>query len=578
MKWIPGSMLDTGTNIIKHICSIPDALDLSKQLSKKEIKTLGMGPKFIPKDNKTLQQMFENNIRLWEGERFRHTKINKYRPEELTHINNTRTIRRRKGVIIKKADKGNCLIAMTIEQYRLMGENYLQKAAYGTIDEQKLLESEEDIAQLVEVIRGRHPDFYARHRKLFESKPFRDRYIYFLPKIHKPMQNGMYKGRPITDTFGTYGITLDKIFAIYANRLRHTIKTTTMGSLETVIKLEQFSQRGFNKNWVFLTFDIEDLYTNIPICEALEIVQRAMCKEKILDKPVAHLLTTIIKTLFTNNKINFGQRKVLQKNGIGMGWHSAPIIADLYVYHTIEKDTIIRANIGNGFYNRLLDDGLAILPAKRMADKLLTVMQRANPTMKYTHEIGRTANFLDIFLKFKEHRLIRGVYTKPTSNLSVIHAKSDHPYGTKMSVIRARFLWFLRCSSGTQEFISITHNFISKLQRIGYDADKMWEIAKNTYSISKNQRWPYIKNPSPRIAGLLGIEVQHNDHERIKYKRMEWSRNLKEVNRMMSLSSRHKPAYAFGRNLVSHLTNSNHDKQRSSGTQEQAGATLNLKK
>ena len=132
-----------------------------------------------------------------------------------------------------------------------------------------------------------------------------------------------------------------------------------------------------------------------------------------------------------------------QRNGIGMGWHSAPIIADLYVYHTVKKDTIKRASIGNGFYNRLLDDGLAILPSKILAERLITKLMDINPILKFTHDIGRTANVLNIYLKFKDFQLIRGVYMKPTSNLSVIHAQSDHPYGTKIGVIKARFLWFL---------------------------------------------------------------------------------------------------------------------------------------
>ena len=557
---MPQHMIETGTNIIKHKCTIQDAVDLSKQLSKSEMKTMEMGPKFIPKDNKSMEKMRTNNVNLWGGEMFKYIMIKQYGRNELIHVKNIRAIKNKKDVIIKKADKGNVLVAMTTSQYHLMGTRYLEKDAYGICNDDILEKSKEEIQQMVESIRGIYPEFYVKHRRLFEMKPIRERYIYFSPKIHKELKDGMYPGRPITDTYGTFGITLDKIFTIYASKLRETITTTTMGSLETIIKLEQFGQRNFNDNWVFLTFDIEDLYTNIPITEALEIVQQQMVNQRILAKPLAKILTNIIKTLFTNNLLNFGKRKVLQKNGIGMGWHSAPIIADLYVYHTIEKFTINRKNIGNGFYSRLLDDGLAILPSKRMATKLLTEMKEINKSLKYTHDIERTANFLDIYLKFKDYRLIRGVYTKPTANLSVIHAKSNHPYGTKLGVIKARFLWFLRCCNGTQELLSITYNFISKLQKNGYNVEKMWNIAKSTYGISQQQQWPYIKNPSLRIRNLLGITLEEQKREKIKYKRMEWSRNLKEINKMMIQKSKYKPAYAFGRNLKSQLTNSNHER------------------
>ena len=89
-----------------------------------------------------------------------------------------------------------------------------------------------------------------------------------------------------------------------------------------------------------------------------------------------------------------------------MGWHSAPILADLYVFHTIKKHTVNRSTIGSGFYSRFLDDGLVMLPTTKMAEKLLEREKIVNPILKYTHEIGRTANFLDIFLKSKNYQIL----------------------------------------------------------------------------------------------------------------------------------------------------------------------------
>ena len=159
-----------------------------------------------------------------------------------------------------------------------------------------------------------------------------------------------------------------------------------------------------------------------------------------MDKTLSRLLTNIIKTLFTDNQLQLGDRKVMQINGIGLGWHSAPILADLYVFHTIAKRMVNRSTIGSGFYSRLLDDGLVLLPTTKMAQKLLERMRIVNTTLKCTHENGRTAVVLNIFLKFKNNQLIRGVNTKPTSNLSAIHARSYPSSGTKTAVIKARFL------------------------------------------------------------------------------------------------------------------------------------------
>ena len=85
-----------------------------------------------------------------------------------------------------------------------------------------------------------------------------------------------------------------------------------------------------------------------------------------------------------------------------MGWHSAPILADLYVFHTIEKHTMNRSTTGIGFYRRLSADGLVIAPIIIMAEKLLDRMKIVNPILNYTHEIGRASNFFRHFLEIPE--------------------------------------------------------------------------------------------------------------------------------------------------------------------------------
>ena len=74
----------------------------------------------------------------------------------------------------------------------------------------------------------------------------------------------------------------------------------------------------------------------------------------------------------------------------------------------------------------------------------------------------------------------------------------------------------MRCCNGTQELISITNNFISILQKIGYDVEQMWKTAKEMYSISEKQKWPYIVNPSIRIQKILGIQINKEEKEELQ--------------------------------------------------------------
>ena len=85
------------------------------------------------------------------------------------------------------------------------------------------------------------------------------------------------------------------------------------------------------------------------------------------------------------------------------------IVADLYVFDTIENHTVNRSTIGSGFFSRFLYDGLVILPKTKMALKLLERIKNVSTILNFVHEIGRTAIFLNMFMKFKNYQLIRGV-------------------------------------------------------------------------------------------------------------------------------------------------------------------------
>ena len=96
-------------------------------------------------------------------------------------------------------------------------------------------------------------------------------------------QGKIYPGRPITDAVKTFGSKLEKLFSKLIQPIRNSIKCTIQGSLECLLRLEKFARVNkvnyYNDqapNLCFLTFDVEDLYTNVPIKDAMNIKDRTM--------------------------------------------------------------------------------------------------------------------------------------------------------------------------------------------------------------------------------------------------------------------------------------------------------------
>ena len=274
-----------------------------------------------------------------------------------------------------------------------------------------------------------------------------------------------------------------------------------------------------------------------------------------------------MKLLFSNNAIYFGEKLILQKDGFGMGFHSSPAIADIYVYFTMEQKIFQCQDIPQPlFYGRLLDDGLAFFNNQEEAITFLNKMKTLNPVLTFTHEISNTkAVFLDFYLYYNDGFLTRSVYTKETSNMAIIHYKSDHPKNMKKSTIKGRFQWYLRTCNEGSAFFSVCSSFIQSLHRNqGYPLNYLYDILINTIIEYHDLQWPFAKNPSARITRFLkDLDIEHKpkkpkpDHKR--WKGVEFnSCSAKFVKNRVYSNPFYKPAWRVGKNLVKNLTSSNH--------------------
>ena len=562
-----------------HACKIKEVVDLSGKLTKQESKLLAKGTGYIPKSTKTGKKYLLEDGNEW-GWPINNDNVDICLTRCCNKDFNTMSLlKKRNDIVIKKADKGNAFVALTIPQYEAMANIQLEKNAYDKNPKmESILENQNRIKNYIIDIEKHNPVFFKKYKKYFQIDGEREKHIYFLPKIHKKMvdsaQGKIYPGRPITDAVKTFGSKLDKLFSKLIQPIRNNIKCTIQGSLECLLRLEKFArdhnvneQNEHIPNLCFLTFDVEDLYTNVPIKDAMNIIKIELCKRKIVTGSTLFCLIEAVKLLFANNAIYFGNKLILQKDGFGMGFHSSPSIADIYVYYTVEKKIFeCKDTIQPLFYGRLLDDGLTIFSNEQDALAFLSKMKTLNSSLTFTHEISKEhAIFLDFYLKYQNGLLIRSVYTKETSNMTIIHYKSDHPLNMKKSTIKGRFQWYLRTCNEASALFSVTISFIEALRKYqGYPVTLLYKLLLETIYEYEKRTWPYVKNPSFRIRSYLSdlnIPVQapvlKPDHKRWKAVTFN-SCSFKFVKPRVSQNVFFKPAWKVGKNLVKNLTSSNH--------------------
>ena len=174
----------------------------------------------------------------------------------------------------------------------------------------------------------------------------------------------------------------------------------------------------------FVSYDVESLFTNVPIKETIdyildEIYERdklpVLCKRKVFKK--------LLLKLTCENTFMFNDNFFRQINGCTMGGPLSVIIANIFMT-MLEKSVVFP--IKPSFYKRYVDD-IITRRNKNEPDLLLEEMMNYHPKINFTVE--RSPNhFLDTEMLIIDGVCKTTVYRKP--NKLPLHWYSKHPSGT----------------------------------------------------------------------------------------------------------------------------------------------------
>ena len=91
----------------------------------------------------------------------------------------------------------------------------------------------------------------------------------------------------------------------------------------------------------FASFDIVNLYTNVPINETLEITKRLLLSKATLNHEIVDEIINLTKVILELNYFTFDNKYYLQRDGLAMGSPLSSILAEIYLNH-IETDVYKR--------------------------------------------------------------------------------------------------------------------------------------------------------------------------------------------------------------------------------------------
>ena len=123
----------------------------------------------------------------------------------------------------------------------------------------------------------------------------------------------------------------------------------------------------------FISLEIKNMYTKIPIRETLKILEDNLKENKKMNNREIDELINLTKTLLKQNYFTFDKKFFFQESGLAMGSPISGLLADIYFNH-FENSYIFNNNPFQKniiFYKRYVDDIFIIFNGSTRQAELL---------------------------------------------------------------------------------------------------------------------------------------------------------------------------------------------------------------
>ena len=239
--------------------------------------------------------------------------------------------------------------------------------------------------------------------------------MYGLPKIHKPDFKNKFQFRPILAAFNTPSFKLAKFLVPTLSPLT-TNEFTCKNSYQFS---KDISTINGSDSLHMASFDIENLYTNIPLVETIDIIL-----DKLFTSPCSVVLglpRSIFKALLELSVMHsfflFNGKFYKQTDGLGMGQPLSPTFANIFLcFHEEKWLSSCPPHFKPVFYRRYIDDTFLVFKHSSHVPLFLNYLNNKHPNIKFTSEteISNGLPFLDCNIHRVSNAFETSVYRKNT--------------------------------------------------------------------------------------------------------------------------------------------------------------------
>jgi hypothetical protein len=373
------------TDIFQHHKKLMADLKDKDKVIPNDIRVLNTKEMTLASHLRSLTDTFQHQADRYRQKQYRMNR------EQGQYYKLLKSLKEDESIIVTRPDKGRGIVLMNKSDYLSKMQAILNDSTkFECLSDDLTIERERSLTNLLRRLkkRGHISEQFWYMAKPTGSNPGR---LYGLPKLHKegtPL-------RPVLSSIGTYNYGL-------AKALKHML--SDMVRNEAVIKdtfafindLQSIS-KDFSK-YKMVSFDITNLYTNIPVDETIRLILNYLYD---IEAPPSN----VIKRIDMQKLLNFATKKSHflfngkvydQKDGVSMGSPLAPLLAEIFLQDFEKKHLPSFKEMGIVYWKRYVDDTFVLLDPQVSADDICDKLSQCHPALKFTVEEERSPTEEDI--------------------------------------------------------------------------------------------------------------------------------------------------------------------------------------
>ena len=285
--------------------------------------------------------------------------------------------------------------------------------------------------------------------------------LYGLPKMHKLRPSDKIPPfRPILSSIGAYNYNLAK----YLNSLLSPCIPTEFACRDTFTFVNDIQKSKFHNSFL-VSYDVESLFTNVPVKETTEIALNLIFDHHSDLKMSKPQLRKLFSFATSQTHFMFDGQYYDQIDGLSMGSPLGPTMANLFMGKH-EKEWLENFSQSNVlFYQRYIDDIFCVFEKEENALEFFNYLNSRHPNIKFTMERENEGalSFLDVLIKKMEGgSFSTTTYHKPTFTGVLTNFTSFIPSTYKIGLIKTLFNRAAKINS-TEDGLEIDKSAIKRI-------------------------------------------------------------------------------------------------------------------